>query len=111
MPKRSKKKLKRIPKFRSEAHERAFWAEHDSADYLDWSRAQVVRFPNLQPSTATISLRLPQGMLDELKVLAHQRDVPYQSLLKMFLAERLQREREPRRRQVSVRPPLSSRRS
>lgn len=101
MPKRSKKKLKSIPKFRSEAQEREFWAEHDSADYFDWSRARVVRFPNLQPSTATISLRLPQGMLDELKVLAHRRDVPYQSLLKMFLAERLQRERERQRRQAT----------
>jgi predicted DNA binding CopG/RHH family protein len=98
MAKHSKRKLKRIPKFASEAEERAFWEEHDSTEYFDWSQAQVVRFPNLQPSTATISLRLPQGMLDELKVLAHQRDVPYQSLLKVFLSERLARERRARRK-------------
>jgi len=72
-------------------------------DYVDWSKARVVRFPNLQPSTATISLRLPQGVLDELKVLANQRDVPYQSLLKVFLVERLVRER-------TVRPRVSRRR-
>jgi len=101
MPKRSKKKLKRIPKFRSEAEERKFWEEHDSADYVDWNQASVVQFPNLQPSAATISLRLPQGMLDELKVLAHQRDVPYQSLLKVFLADRLHRERKRHRREAA----------
>jgi len=80
-----------------------FWETHDSVDYVDWSRARVVRFPNLQPSTATISLRLPQAVLDELKVLANQRDVPYQSLLKVFLVERLVRER-------TVRPRVSRRR-
>lgn len=101
MPKRSKKKLKRVPKFRSEEEERRFWEEHDSADYVDWDQASVVQFPNLQPSTATISLRLPQGMIDELKVLAHQRDVPYQSLLKVFLADRLHLERKRRRREAA----------
>ena len=101
MPKRSKKKLKRIPKFRSESEEREFWETHDSVDYIDWDSARVVQFPNLQPSTATISLRLPQGMLDELKILAHQRDVPYQSLLKVFLADRLHHERKRRRREAA----------
>ena len=101
MPQRSQRKLKRIPKFRSEAEERRFWEEHDSVDYFDWSRASVAQFPNLQPSTATISLRLPQGMLDELKVLAHKRDVPYQSLLKVFLADRLEHERRRHRREAA----------
>lgn len=100
MKKLATRKLKPIPKFRSEAEEREFWETHDSVDYIDWSQARVVRFPNLQPSTATISLRLPQGMLDELKVLANQRDVPYQSLLKVFLAERLERERHRRGRRA-----------
>ena len=86
-----------IPRFTSEEEERAFWLEHDSAEYVDWSRARRVRLPDLKPSTATISLRLPAGMLEELKVLANQRDVPYQSLLKVFLAERLAAERERRR--------------
>ena len=87
-----------VPRFRSEAEERAFWQEHDSADFVDWSEAERVRLPDLKPSTATISLRLPEGMLEELKVLANQRDVPYQSLLKVFLAERLAAERARKRR-------------
>lgn len=84
------------PAFASEADERAFWATHDTADHVDWSRAERVRLPNLKPSTATISLRLPEGMLEELRVLANARDVPYQSLLKVFLAERLAAERRRR---------------
>jgi len=96
--KQGKRSLKRIPKFRSEAAERRFWQSHDSVDYLDWAGAGRARFPNLQPSTATISLRLPQSMIDELKVLANQRDVPYQSLLKIFLADRLRQEQRPSRR-------------
>jgi predicted DNA binding CopG/RHH family protein len=83
---------KRIPKFTSEAEERAFWAEHDSAGYVDWSHARAVVLPNLRPSTKTISLRLPEHMLEELKLLANKQDVPYQSLLKMFLAERIEEE-------------------
>ena len=90
--------LKPIPKFRSEAQEHEFWATADSTEHFDWPNAKRVSFPNLKPSTATISLRLPQGMLDELKVLANQRDVPYQSLLKVFLAERLTAERHRPRR-------------
>jgi len=82
-----------VPTFRTEEEERAFWATADTSEFFDWSRAQRVRFPNLKPSTTTISLRLPQGLLDELKVLANQRDVPYQSLLKVFLAERIATER------------------
>jgi predicted DNA binding CopG/RHH family protein len=86
------------PRFTTEAEERAFWEEHDSTDYVDWTTAERLRLPNLKPSTATISLRLPESMLEELKVLANQRDVPYQSLLKVFLAERLAAERARRRR-------------
>ena len=90
MPKR--KQPKPIPRFRSESDERAFWETHDTADYVDWSRARVGFFPNLKPSTETISLRLPASLLAELKILANKRDVPYQSLLKVFLAERIARE-------------------
>ena len=93
MPKSRSKPLKSRPTFRSEDAEREFWATADTSDYFDWSTAARVAFPNLKPSTATISLRLPQGLLDELKVLANQRDVPYQSLLKVFLAERIAAER------------------
>jgi predicted DNA binding CopG/RHH family protein len=95
------KKTKPMPRLKTEAAERAFWQEHDSADYVDWSQARRVRLPNLKPSTTTISLRLPESMLEELKVLANQRDVPYQSLLKVFLAERLDAEREQRGRRAS----------
>lgn len=84
-----KRKLKAIPDFRSEADERRFWERHDSASYVDWSSAQFVRFPALKPSTETISLRLPAGLLADLKALANKRDVPYQSLLKVFLADRV----------------------
>jgi predicted DNA binding CopG/RHH family protein len=93
MPKSRPKRPKPIPTFRSEDDEREFWATADSTDYFDWSQARRAVFPNLKPSTATISLRLPQGMLDELKVLANQRDVPYQSLLKVFLSDRIAAER------------------
>ncbi len=89
------------PTFSSEADERDFWQTEDSIEYVDWSNAKPVRLPNLKPSTATISLRLPEGMLEELKVLANQRDVPYQSLLKVFLADRLAAERAKKRRVVS----------
>jgi predicted DNA binding CopG/RHH family protein len=84
-----KKRIKRIPKFRSESDERLFWATHDSVDYLDWSSAKRGVFPNLKLSTETISLRLPAGLLGDIKTLANKRDVPYQSLLKVFLAERV----------------------
>jgi predicted DNA binding CopG/RHH family protein len=84
---------KQVPKIRSEDEERNFWAEHDSTDFIDWKAVQRRRFPNLKPSLRTISLRLPVSMIEDLKVLANKRDVPYQSLLKVFLAERLERER------------------
>lgn len=84
--------MKKIPSFKTEAEEQAFWATHDSTEYVDWSKAKRVVFPNLKPSTKTISLRLPQAMLEELKLLANKRDVPYQSLLKIFLSERIESE-------------------
>ncbi|MGE5347071.1 MAG: BrnA antitoxin family protein [Acidithiobacillales bacterium] len=86
---------KRIPRFRNEDEEREFWATHDSVDYVDWSKARRVRFPKLRPSMKTISLRLPEAMLAELRIQAHKRDVPYQSLLKVYLADRLAEERTP----------------
>jgi len=82
-----------LPQFRSEAEEREFWETHDSALYVDWSEAKLAVFPDLKPSTGTISLRLPASLLAELKALANKRDVPYQSLLKVYLAERVARER------------------
>ena len=84
-----RKKLKPVPRFRSEAEERAFWESHDTADYFDLSKAQRVRFPNLKPSTSSISLRLPQDLLERIKIAANRRDVPYQSLIKVWLAEKL----------------------
>ena len=81
--------MKKIPSFNSENEEREFWSEQDSTDYVDWSGARPVVLSNLRPSTKTISLRLPEHMIEELKLLANKRDVPYQSLLKMFLAERI----------------------
>lgn len=82
------RKLKPIPEFASEEEERAFWATHDSTEYVDWSKAQRVRFPNLKPSTQAISLRLPVSLLEKIKVEANKRDVPYQSLIKVWLAEK-----------------------
>jgi predicted DNA binding CopG/RHH family protein len=87
-----KKKLKEIPNFETEDEEREFWATHDSMDYIDWVKAKPMIFPNLKPTTRTISLRLPNSMLERLKVAANKRDVPYQSLIKMFLKERLDEE-------------------
>ena len=83
---------KAIPTFTSEAQERTFWETHDTSPFVDWSKPRVAVFPNLKPSTETISLRLPAALLAELKALANKRDVPYQSLLKVFLAERVDRE-------------------
>lgn len=83
---------KQIPKFDSEDHERRFWATHDSTEYVDWSTTKRVTLANLKPSTKTISIRLPESLLEELKLLANKRDVPYQSLLKLFLAERIAQE-------------------
>lgn len=88
----SSKKVKQVPRFRSEDEERDFWAEHDSTEYVDWSKAKSVKLANLKPSTKTISVRLPEPLLEDLKILANRRDVPYQSLLKIFLAERVEKE-------------------
>jgi len=82
------------PAFATEAEERAWWETHDSVGEVDWSQATTVQLPNLRPSTVSISLRLPIGMLEELKTLANARDVPYQSLLKVLLAERLREEHQ-----------------
>lgn len=91
-------KKKKVPKFSSEDKEREFWVKEDSIAYVDWSRAKRVILPNLKPSLKTISLRLPELMLAELKLIAHKRDVPYQSLIKIFLAERLEAELRPGKR-------------
>ncbi len=80
---------KPLPKFSSEAQERAFWEKNDSTEYLDWSKAQRASLPNLKPTTKTISLRLPQHLLDAIKAAANARDVPYQSLMKVWLQEKI----------------------
>ena len=80
-------KVKKVPKFESEQEEREFWETHDSSDYVDWTQAKSVSLPNLKPSTKTISLRLPEGLLDSIKIEANKRDMPYQSLIKVWLAE------------------------
>ena len=82
------RKLKSIPRFRNEIEERRFWETHDSVDYIDWSKSERVRLPNLKPSTTSISLRLPVTLLERIKVAANKRDVPYQSLIKTWLAEK-----------------------
>jgi predicted DNA binding CopG/RHH family protein len=84
--------MKEIPKFESEDKEREFWARADSSEYVDWKKAKKVIFPDLKPSVKTISLRLPESMLEEIKLLANKRDVPYQSLMKIFLSERIKKE-------------------
>ena len=86
-------KKKPLPKFQSEDNERAFWSEQDSTQFIDWQAGERRKFPNLKPTLRTISLRLPVSMIEDLKILANKRDVPYQSLLKVFVAERLEKER------------------
>jgi predicted DNA binding CopG/RHH family protein len=86
------KKFKKLPKFKNEDEERDFWATADSSEYFDWSKTEEVVFPNLKPSTETISLRLPQYLLARIKQLANGKDVPYQSLIKIFLADRVKQE-------------------
>ena len=88
---------KKLPEFKNEDNEREFWATADSTEYVDWKAGKRKKLVQLKPSLRTISLRLPVSMIEDLKVLANRRDVPYQSLLKVFLAERLARERQPRR--------------
>ncbi len=79
-----------VPAFKTEAEERKFWETHASTDYIDWSKAERVRFPNLKPSTTAISIRLPLGLLEQIKIAANKRDVPYQSLIKVWLAEKVE---------------------
>jgi predicted DNA binding CopG/RHH family protein len=83
---------KQIPKFKNEDEEREFWAANDSTDYINWDKSEKITFSKLKPSVKKISLRLPETMIEELKLLANKRDVPYQSLLKIFLAERIEKE-------------------
>ena len=83
---------KSIPKFKNEKDEQDFWNSHDSSEYLDWRKAERVLFPNLKPSTKSISLRLPESLLDALRQMANERDVPYQSLIKMILQERIEQD-------------------
>ncbi len=112
MPKSRPRQKKSIPSFRDEQQEREFWETHDTTDYVDWSRGQIVRFPNLKPTTTTISLRLPAPLLADLKALANKRDVPYQSLLKVFVAERVAAEqRLPNKRVQSARAKPGARRA
>ena len=85
-------KFKKIPVFKNEDEEREFWANKDSSEFLDWKKSEKVIFSNLKPTTKTISLRLPEFILNELKLIAHKRDVPYQSLIKMFLKDRIDQE-------------------
>jgi len=95
---------KRIPRFASEEKEREFWAREDSAQYIDWTKAKRLVLPELKPSVKTISLRLPARLLADLKLLANKRDVPYQSLLKMFLAERVRQELSEKGAEIRLRP-------
>ena len=85
-----RKRLKPVPKFADEAAEMAFWEKNDSTGYVDWKKAEFAVPPNLKPSTQTISLRLPRDLLDSIKAAAHARDVPYQSLIKVWLQEKVQ---------------------
>ena len=80
---------KEIPEFQNEEEEREFWGKHDSVYYINWEKGEVGRFPKLKPNTKSISIRLPETLIEDLKILAHKRDVPYQSLLKVYLAERV----------------------
>ena len=93
MSKRKSRSRKVLPTFKSEEDERQFWSTHDATEFFDWSNAAQPSFPELKPSTTAISIRLPISMLEELKSLANEHDVPYQSLMKLYLAERIKRER------------------
>ncbi len=86
------KKLKNIPKFKSEKEEREFWSNNDSSEFINWDKSKLSSFPKLRPSTKTISLRLPEFLLNDIKIIAHKRDVPYQSLIKIILKERIDSE-------------------
>lgn len=91
----SKNKIKSIPNFKNEDEEREFWATHDVTDYFDMEKAELAIFPNLKPSTKRISIRLPETLIFRLKQIANKKDVPYQSLMKIFLAEKVKDELTP----------------
>ena len=84
----------KIPKFRNEEDERKFWDSHDSTEYIDWSKAKNITLSNLKPSVRSISIRLPEIMVEELKLLAHKKDIPYQSLMKLYISEKVEEELE-----------------
>ena len=86
------KKPGKLPHFKTVAEERAFWSQNDSVNHVDWNKAESVTFPNLKPTVKSVSIRLPQSMIDELKLLANKTDVPYQSLMKIYLNERIKKE-------------------
>ncbi|MGI8544423.1 MAG: BrnA antitoxin family protein [Aridibacter sp.] len=86
------KKLKEIPKFKSEDEEREFWSENNSTDFVDWDKAKATILPKLKPTTKTISLRISESMLNQIRLLANQCDVPYQSLIKIFLKDKIDEE-------------------
>lgn len=88
----NKKQHKKIPSFSSENAERRFWATHDSTEYINWSKAHQEEFPNLKPSTQTISIRLPETLLNDVKAAANRKDVPYQSYIKVLLDRALREE-------------------
>ncbi|MCH8127542.1 BrnA antitoxin family protein, partial [candidate division KSB1 bacterium] len=85
-------KQRNIPKFKNEDEEREFWRKEDSTEYFEWDKAKQVALSRLKPSTKTISLRLPESVLNDIKIIANKRDVPYQSLIKIFLKERIDKE-------------------
>ncbi len=87
-------KIRKIPAFKTEAEERAFWENNDSSEYVDWQQAQPVSMPNLKPSTKTISIRLPESLLDSIRIEANKRDMPYQSLIKVWLSEDVKKNRK-----------------
>jgi predicted DNA binding CopG/RHH family protein len=94
------KRLKKVPKFASEDEERKFWAKHDTTEYLDYSKAVKVTFPNLKPTSRSISIRLPESLLENIKVIANQADVPYQSMMKVLLSEKVSEIRRGRKRRA-----------
>jgi predicted DNA binding CopG/RHH family protein len=83
------KKFKEVPQFKNETEERGFWEKNDSTDYIDWGKGEKVRFPALKPSLKSISIRLPESMIEQLKILANKRDVPYQAWVKIYLSEKV----------------------
>jgi predicted DNA binding CopG/RHH family protein len=95
-------KLKRIPRFRSEEKEREFWAQNDSADFVDYSIAKQTPFPNLKPTSKAISIRLPESLIENIKMLANREDVPYQSMMKILLSEKVQEALQSRRRKKAA---------